>query len=153
MLKRTLQNSRRFNMALRIIKFRGKEIQTGEWVFGYYTQGAFIDPTTGEKTVRHIIHSDHLFDVRENTVGQFTGLQDSEGSDIYEGDILKDKDWEVFEDKKSFVVSFDEISPRFLLGRTDGRSSIFQLDATFANRSVIIANIHDNPELLKGGEK
>ena len=135
----------------RQIKFRGKEIQTGEWLYGsHYNDGA------EDYILENLPNSALDFDERQidqNTIGQFTGLQDSNGNDIYEGDILKDKDWEVFEDKKSFVVSFDEISPRFLLGRTDGRSSNFQLDATFANRSVIIANIHDNFELLKGGEK
>lgn len=138
-------------MALRIIKFRGKEIQTGEWLYGsLYNDGA--EDYILENLPNSVLGFENR-QIDQNTIGQFTGLQDSNGQDIYEGDILKDKDWEVFEDKKSFVVSFDEISPRFLLGRTDGRSSIFQLDATFANRSVIIANIHDNPELLKGGEK
>lgn len=145
----------------RTIKFRGKDIKTGEWVYGDVLHAQNYDPNTRTATksenllivTGEVGERSYVADILPSTVGQFTGLQDSKGQDIYEGDILKDKDWELFEDKYSFVVSFDEISPRFLCGRTDGRGSNYQLDATFANRSVIIANIHNNPELLKGGEK
>lgn len=134
----------------RQIKFRGKEIQTGEWVYGYYTQGAFIDPTTGEETVRHLIHADHIYDVEEDTVGQFTGLQDSKGNDIYEGDIIES------DHKIIHEIYYQEIDARFMAA-CDGNRKFLSGGVTQnwidEFNKVVIGNIHDNPELLKGGEK
>ncbi len=73
---------------MREIKFRGKEINTGEWVYGLYTQGSWIDPNTGKETVRHIIDNGMLHDVEPETIGQFTGILDSMNRYIYEGDVL-----------------------------------------------------------------
>lgn len=73
---------------MRQIKFRGKDLNTGEWVYGFYSQGSCIDPISGEEGVRHIIKGDVLYDVDPETVCQFTGLLDMYEKEVYEGDIV-----------------------------------------------------------------
>lgn len=142
----------------KIIKFRGKEINSGQWVYGFYTQGSFIG--TGE--VRHIIDSDHLYDVSEASVGQFTGLFDKNGKEIYEGDIVRtyvtiidDEDIE-HEFFRVGVIRFTR--GQFALTRCtnygDKELTIPHRWSTSNNalytypayRSEVIGNIHDNHE-------
>ena len=65
----------------RIIKFRGKDLNTGEWAYG--------DLEIHRKDSRRLIHSynengnyNRQYDVDEETIGQFTCLQDKNGTDV-----------------------------------------------------------------------
>lgn len=118
----------------RTIKFRGKRLDNGKWVYGYLADGYYINDINAP--VRTVIEVD------SHTVGQFTGLLDRNGKEVYEGDLLKDDEitWEIFwcDDVAAFMVEqykSDSDSPKmFLLS-----------DAV--KDCTIIDNIHDNPEL------
>lgn len=127
----------------REIKFRGKNKKNG-WIYGFY----FIN--RGE----HFIVQDgivspfntHLdFVVEPETIGQFTGLYDRKEKEIYEGDIIRRSD------NRIGVVVF--INGGFMIeSKIYGRCVRTPL-YVFGEKSEVIGNVHDNPELLKGGEE
>lgn len=153
---------------MRIIKFRGKTLNK-KWVYGdllHYTNrfesneehnGCIIVTEYKSK-------SDNSFKiVIPETVGQFTGLHDKNGKEIYEGDIVKNKEVGGYGLEYIGIVIYYEEYCRFGIDTTttnkftkrvlfaDGECSFNDGHCTikYHNEYEVLGNIFDNPELLK----
>lgn len=129
---------------MREIKFRGKASHSGEWLFGYLINICGNYHILGKDDMREDGHhvaqdSDRPTWVDIETVGQYTGLTDKNGKEIYEGDIILHKDM-----VKPYHVIYNvhQFTPN------DGFRSL-----SYPKHWEVVGNIHDNPELLKGGER
>ena len=121
----------------REISFRGKSKSTGEWVFG----NLFDKDTKGRTHIGTTVRM--CFDIDPETVGQFTGRYDKNDKEIFERDIVVNKNIH----GKKWIVEYrtDSEYVGFVLKEigTNG-ISLF----TSWNDIEVIGNIHDNKELL-----
>ena len=69
-------------MSFRTIKFRGRRTN-GDWMYGI-----FIPEEYSWWGVPSIANKNFRYEVQEDTIGQYTGYNDSDGTEVYEGDIL-----------------------------------------------------------------
>lgn len=124
----------------REIKFRGQQINTKKWVYGYLyrNKGLYVIC----ENIRYAEEKPILLD----TVGQYTGLDDKNGKEIYEGDIVKYRDSRGQHIEK---VIFDKGC--FYAGMHWGSSTRVAPKLINPRITEVIGNEYDNPELL-GGE-
>ena len=134
------------------IKFRGKRKDNGEWVYGYYRKLNY--PLHFE----HVIHtidsddccSDEYFQVIPETVGQYTGLKDSKGKEIYKGDIVEG----LYGEESLVKFGIASLTEDYEYG--DNRVVGFYLESDGQKFPIedcyikeIIGNEFDSPEILK----
>lgn len=126
----------------REIKFRGKSIARGVWVYGdlkHLSMGHGI--ATSEEIFTYT-------KVNPETIGQYTGLRDKDGKEIYEGDIVS-----IGNNLKAVVIWFNG-SFRFKDELSCKATYFEDMGVMMRDYDVcIIGNIYDNHELLKGGDE
>lgn len=131
--------------------FKGKRIDNGEWVYGFYALFA------SNKGLKHGIYTGTEngcvipYEVDPETVGQFTGLTDKNGKKIFEGDIVKEwsSHWKtpLKTEVNIYEVVCEYLGSLHLIRKTEyGENS-----TPLYRRSIVevIGNIYDNKELLK----
>lgn len=138
---------------MREILFRGKRTDNGNWHEG---EDIMCKTVRGEVCLAKI--GEDWISVAPETVGQYTGLTDKNGAKIFEGDIVKGIAYSV--ERIGVIVWIDEIASfgvhyfKSQNPTTWEKSSILRcasMGKTDKFAAEIIGNIHDNPELLKGG--
>lgn len=139
--------------------FRGKRIDNGEWVEGFYFcmthpddrhTHHFIIPLGTDLSLGTPIEKIQV-EVDSDTICWCTGLKDKNGKLIWENDIIECKDG-----KHNFQtqIEWDAYCAGFIFQDTE--TSAVGLDAITENglysESKVVGNIFDNPELLEVGE-
>ena len=128
---------------MREIKFRGKRINTDEWVYGYYV-GLGPNNKSAIKTFGNRVHH-----VAEDTVGQYTGLKDKKGKEIYEGDITNHGIVEY--NKELTWDTWGSPHPGFYFKEAyeGGEKGELHYHTGFDDDVEVLGNIYENPELLE----
>lgn len=140
---------------MREIKFRGKRVNDGEWVYGYLTKNR-PSPKNAEPPYELQSAIDHEEKgvmlaslVDPETVGQFTGLADKNGKEIYEGDICS-----TYLSRPYLIVVFR--NGAFMYQCHDDGKDYFdimlpiEVESEVDKYTEVVGNIHDNPSLLVG---
>jgi len=154
---------------MREILFRGKQVNNGEWVYGFYCHYDDIEDN-GKDDCDYIVekhNGDHFpfVKVTPETVSQYTGLTDKNGKKIFEGDIRKytRKNWheplssQNGTDLIGFLeIYYDDTCATFKYKHYDENckllgSGFLLLEDSRAEENIIeiIGNVYDNPELLE----
>lgn len=139
---------------MRKIKFRGQDIANGKWVYGNL-EIPLLDQEKSRFFIAGYSYGQYQkTEIAPKSAGQFTGLLDINGVEIYEGDILQSR----FRKEKGiktvvwrnlgFLIKYEFM--RTYEGETYKDVSYFPL---YADAYEVIGKIHENPELLELGEQ
>lgn len=145
---------------MRTIKFRSKRLTDGKWVHGdlIHVDKGLVNIWTNDAFGNNPEDVDEYGEevrVDPCTVGQYTGLHDKNGKEIYEDDIVKASLLDpIFSDVIPNAFDYATIcfyNGAFAVAYREGRHKIYLQD--LYDKIEVVGNIHDNPELLEGGNE
>ena len=130
---------------MREILFRGKRLDNGDWVYGYYVH---IGPVSCQRAyiIPEYASSLYVNEVDPSTVGQYTSLKDKNGKRIFEGDVAK-----VLQGKDKDIAYVGFENGAFMMYPKTGNIYERTLREDWYNDwdVEVIGNITDDPELLE----
>lgn len=124
----------------RTIKFRGKRIDNGQWVYGFLAEDYYINDVNSVDFPS--------IEIASETVGQFTGLLDKNDNEIYEGDIL------CYIDDSGHIHTWEVVCEIACMKLRREKGAIGRIPNTpmfnhDTRKMHIIGNVYDHPEQLK----
>jgi len=138
---------------MREIKFRGKRIDNGEWVYGFIVRtkdGSFICYDGQYDDDLFISPENILIPVNPETVGQFTGLRDKNGTEIYDDDITKYSYISPMDGMEKFYIWVVAIKNGMYWLKHIGEKKHYDSSLYLKFTQIeVIGNIHENPSLLE----
>nr|DAS36996.1 MAG TPA: YopX protein [Caudoviricetes sp.] len=130
---------------MREIKFRGYDRFNQRWVYGYgLHQSIFIDGSSNAYVTAGIRE---VFIVDKESAGQYTGIKDYEGKEIYEGDIVEKEIMESIFDNSKLIGVVKIIEGCWCVVNDKKKVAKNLWSETDVNR--VIGNVYENKNLLE----
>lgn len=140
---------------IRTIKFRGKRIDNGEWIYGdlIIDEDRYYICLQVNDNIKRDDYEVYMIEVDPNTIGQYTGLHDKNGKEIYEGDIVDIDNTVAFTFGVKVRGKIQYTGGMFLVSDDKNISTMHSLfvltDTNYNLRGKVIGNTIDNPKLLE----